>query len=27
VETIYNEWIDIIFTLPVPDGLLDNNRR
>jgi len=26
-ETIYNEWIDIIFTLPVPDGLLDNNRR
>ena len=24
-EGVYNEWIDIIFTLPVPDTLLDNN--
>lgn len=26
-ESVYNEWIDIIFTLPVPDGLLDNSQR
>jgi two-component system NtrC family sensor kinase len=24
-ESVFNEWIDIIFTLPVPDTLLDNN--
>ncbi|MBU4426167.1 MAG: cell wall metabolism sensor histidine kinase WalK, partial [Proteobacteria bacterium] len=24
-EGVYNEWIDIIFTLPAPATLLDNN--
>ena len=26
-ESSCNEWIDIIFTLPVPDGMLDNNQQ
>ena len=24
-ESVYNEWIDFIFTLPVPDTLLDSD--
>ncbi|MFH1123276.1 MAG: cache domain-containing protein [Pseudomonadota bacterium] len=26
-ESVYNEWMDIIFTLPLPDVLLENSER
>ena len=26
-ESVYNKWIDIVFELPVPDALLDNNQQ